>query len=329
MTMKRLLVALSAVALLTGCGPTVSSGDQPAQVPTTIMPATAKAHAHTAERHKTRHPKPKHTARHRAHAGTALALLGTLAVKGRAPMTGYDRDQFGQAWLDTDRNGCDTRNDTLKRYLSDIVYKLGSNDCAVESGTIRDFYTGRIIHFERGSGTSLDIDHVVALGDTWATGSFRWPIKKRAALANDPLNLLPVDYSANRQKGDSDAASWLPSNKPFRCEYVARQITVKAKYGLWVTAAEKEAMVRVLDRCPSQRRITDTTHAAVISPVNVNVPDHTPHRTAPKVRQNFAGATVSYENCTAVRAAGAAPIYRGQPGYASHLDRDGDGVGCE
>jgi len=36
-----------------------------------------------------------------------------------------------------------------------------------------------------------------------------------------------------------------------------------------------------------------------------------------------------YRNCAAARAAGAAPVRRGQPGYAAHLDRDNDGVGCE
>ena len=40
-------------------------------------------------------------------------------------------------------------------------------------------------------------------------------------------------------------------------------------------------------------------------------------------------ATVSYANCSAARAAGAAPVYRGDPGYGRHLDRDGDGIGCE
>ncbi|MEK5070554.1 excalibur calcium-binding domain-containing protein [Sporosarcina sp. FSL K6-1508] len=40
-------------------------------------------------------------------------------------------------------------------------------------------------------------------------------------------------------------------------------------------------------------------------------------------------ANVYYKNCTAVRDAGADPVYRGDPGYAKHLDRDGDGVGCE
>ena len=38
---------------------------------------------------------------------------------------------------------------------------------------------------------------------------------------------------------------------------------------------------------------------------------------------------VYYKNCAAVRAAGKAPLYKGQPGYSTKLDRDGDGVACE
>ena len=71
-----------------------------------------------------------------------------------------------------------------------------------------------------------------------AEGAQRWPRRERVAFANDPLNLLAVEPSANRQKGDGDAATWLPPYKSFRCAYVARQIAVKAKYGLWVTPAE-------------------------------------------------------------------------------------------
>lgn len=40
-------------------------------------------------------------------------------------------------------------------------------------------------------------------------------------------------------------------------------------------------------------------------------------------------APVYFRNCDAARAAGAAPVRRGEAGYASHLDRDGDGIGCE
>ena len=61
-----------------------------------------------------------------------------------------------------------------------------------------------------------------------------------------------VDGSANQQKGDGDAATWLPSNKLFRCQYVARQVAVKTKYRLWVTQAEKDVMFGVLAACPGQ-----------------------------------------------------------------------------
>ena len=153
-------------------------------------------------------------------------------MRGRAAKTGYDRAQYGQAWLDTDRNGCDTRNDTLRRDLSQTVVRAGTNGCLVESGVLHDPYTARDLQFTRGPGDVVDIDHVVALENSWVTGASLWDIRKRAALANDPMNLLAVDASANRQKGAGDAATWLPSNKRYRCAYVARQLGVKAKYGL-------------------------------------------------------------------------------------------------
>lgn len=188
-----------------------------------------------------------------ANPNTALALLGTLAVKGRAAMTGYDQSQFGPAWTDTDRNGCDTRNDILKRDLSGEVFKAGTHNCVVLTGRLSpDPYTRRQITFVRGGASEVDIDHVVALADAWQKGASSWIFRKRLALANDPLNLLAVDASANRQKGAGDAATWLPSNKAYRCPYVARQVAVKAKYRLWVTAAERTAIARVLSSCPTQ-----------------------------------------------------------------------------
>lgn len=187
---------------------------------------------------------------------SALAKLDALPVKGRAPMTGYRRDQFGPAWADTDHNGCDTRNDVLRRDLRGLTFRPGTHECVVASGDLSDPYTATTIHFRRGGASEVDIDHVVALGDAWQTGAQQWPAAKRLALANDPLNLLAVDASANRQKGDSDAASWLPPNKTYRCAYVARQIAVKHKYQLWVTAAEKAAMRRVLSGCQGQEAPT-------------------------------------------------------------------------
>jgi len=187
--------------------------------------------------------------------GLATALLETLAVKGRAPKTGYTRDQFGQAWADVDRNGCDTRNDILKRDLTGIIYKPGTRNCVVASGILVDRYSGETINFLRGNITSMEvqIDHVVALSNAWQTGAFKLSVDQRKALANDPLNLFAVKGRLNSQKGDGDAATWLPPLKSFRCSYVAQQIAVKAKYSLWVVAPEKAAMVSILAKCPAQK----------------------------------------------------------------------------
>lgn len=184
----------------------------------------------------------------------ASAVLETLAVKGRAPKTGYARTQFGQSWADVDHNGCDTRNDILKRDLTDIIYKVKTHDCVVLSGILLDPYSGEKINFLRGNITSMavQIDHVVALSDAWQKGAQKLTKTARTALANDPLNLLAVKGRLNFQKGDGDAATWLPPLKSYRCAYIARQIAVKAKYSLWITAAEKTSMKSVLVKCPNE-----------------------------------------------------------------------------
>ncbi|MFD6816070.1 MULTISPECIES: GmrSD restriction endonuclease domain-containing protein [unclassified Microbacterium] len=272
---------------------------------------------------------------------TALAVLATLEVKGRAPKTGYDRDEFGQRWLDIDRNGCDTRNDILARDLADATR---SGPCRVISGSLADPFTGTEIAFSRGQGTSelVQIDHVVSLSDAWQKGAQQLTADQRATFANDPLNLLAVDGSANAQKGDGDAATWLPSNRDFRCAYVARQVAVKATYGLWVTQAEYDAMDRVLVTCPDEPAPSSafaapapqpTSEPAPVEPDPAPVPAPAPIQPAPApvepVPAPAPPANTFYANCDAVRAAGASPLYAGSPGYSRKLDRDGDGVACE
>ena len=186
--------------------------------------------------------------------GSALAAADRLTVKGRAPLTGYSRAQFGPAWADVDHNGCDTRNDVLRRDLRRIALRPGTHGCIVLGGVLLDPYTGATIAFVRGVGTSsrVQIDHVVALADAWQKGAQRWTAARRLAFANDPLNLLAVSGKANQQKGAGDAATWLPPRRAYRCAYVARQVAVKTRYGVWVTAAERAAMLRVLTSCPDQ-----------------------------------------------------------------------------
>ena len=175
-------------------------------------------------------------------------LIGTVAVKGRGPRTGYERDAFGYAWMDTAdgvplaRNGCDTRNDLLKRDGKDLAYRSGS-DCVVTEMTLDDPYTGRTLDWRKQQATAVQIDHVIPLSYSWQLGSARWPEDRRKQLANDPLNLLPVDGPANNAKRDSGPASWLPPSKRIRCAYVTRFAQVAVKYELPVTGADKRVML--------------------------------------------------------------------------------------
>ncbi|PZE30054.1 DUF1524 domain-containing protein [Curtobacterium sp. MCBD17_028] len=270
--------------------------------------------------------------------GTAAALLATLPVKGRAAATGYDRvGDFGTAWLDRDHDGCDTRDDVLARDLTDVERPGG---CRVLSGTLVSPYTGAAIRFTRGATTSaaVQIDHVVALEDAWQTGAQQLDQEAREDLANDPGNLLAVDGPSNEQKGSGDAATWLPHVVAFRCSYVARQVAVKAAYGLWVTPAEHDAIARILATCPMQPAVRTAFSArpggtaaasgsggaavapAPATPAAPGAPAATPAGPTP---------APSFANCAAVRAAGAAPLHVGDPGYSRQLDRDGDGTACE
>jgi Protein of unknown function (DUF1524)/Excalibur calcium-binding domain len=255
---------------------------------------------------------------------TALAALDTLPVKGRAPKTGYDREQFGGDWASID--GCDTRQRILRRDLVRESYQAGST-CEIVMGRLADPYTATLIAYVRGGASEVDIDHVVALSDAWQKGAQQWPYARRVNFANDPLNLLAADASANRQKGDGDAATWLPPNKSFRCTYVARQIAVKQRYGAWVTQAEHDAMQRVLTPCP------DTPlpkRGRVLVPVVARAPEPTPTPAASPAEPPSSDGEV-FASCGAVRVAGRAPLLRGDPAYAANpqLDRDKDGVACE
>jgi hypothetical protein len=181
----------------------------------------------------------------------ALSALASVAIKGRAPKTGYERDLFASDW---DYSfGCDTRNKILRRDFSEFVLRSGSS-CIVETGVLQDPYTGEAISFQRGVGTSnaVQIDHVVSLSDAWQKGAQQLTSDQRYALYNDPLNLLAVSGPANSQKSDSDAASWLPANKGYRCAFVSRQVAVKLSYNLWMTQAEFDTIASILGGCPDQ-----------------------------------------------------------------------------
>lgn len=178
----------------------------------------------------------------------------------RLPVTGWDgrsdfrRGAFGEPWSDDVNvelgyNGCNTRDDVLRRDLVDLIVRPGT--CYAQSGLLHDPYGGATIAFTRGPDTSdaVQIDHLVSLSDAWYRGARDWDPQRRLDFANDPRNLLAVDGKANFDKAFRNAASWLPPNVAFRCEFVARQVEVKTVYGLAVSAKEKDAMIAVLTGC--------------------------------------------------------------------------------
>ena len=178
----------------------------------------------------------------------AIKVLEELEVKGRAPKKGYSREEFYDGWPVVD--GCSLRQKILKRELGETAVLEG---CNVVAGEFDEPYTGEhVVLRNRTDVADIQIDHVVALSDAWQKGAQYLDYETRNKIATDPLNLLAVDGDANEQKSDGDAATWLPKNKKFRCQYVARQVSVKFKYSLWVTEAEKEAIQRVLTNCPNE-----------------------------------------------------------------------------
>lgn len=162
----------------------------------------------------------------------------------------YDRDYFGQRWADVDRNGCDTRNDILRLWMTDTTFKPGTHDCVVLTGTLVDPFGGATIPFTRGQGTSeaVQIDHLWPLSAAWQRGADTWTDEKRLQFANDPLNLTPVDGPLNQSKSDS-GPEWMPPNAGYRCTYAARMVLVATSYQLELTAQDRCALETVLGRC--------------------------------------------------------------------------------
>lgn len=179
----------------------------------------------------------------------ARRLIAKVRTAARGPKTGYTREKFGPAWADTAAgdawagNGCDTRDDILRRDLAQITFRPGTNRCVVATGRLRNPYRGTTIAFTKTHATLVQIDHVIPLSLAWQMGAAHWTLTKRKLIANDPLNLLAVDASSNASKGDSSPAEWLPANATIRCAYSVRVAQVARRYNLPLTRADKRTML--------------------------------------------------------------------------------------
>jgi hypothetical protein len=186
----------------------------------------------------------------------ASAALARLPVAEKASLEGYERGcghgegcVFGPAWADVDHNGCDQRNDVLRRDLTAVEVREGTHDCVVVAGVLDDPYTGQTVPFEKADAGNVPIDHVVPLAAAWAEGAAAWPAEQRQAFANDLGNLMATTRSENSAKGDSTADEWVPSDPGYGCSYATVVITVKDRYALTVTPAEDQALESLLATC--------------------------------------------------------------------------------
>ncbi|CAB4604566.1 unannotated protein [freshwater metagenome] len=258
--------------------------------------------------------------------------LAVLSIDDRQiPQGTYHREEWPH-WADVDGNGCDARQDALMVWSVVAATVNRSGTCKVVAGSWVSPYDG----MRSNNPSDFDVDHLVPLENAFRSGGWAWSTERRRAFANNPGELVVASASSNRSKGSDPPNEWRPTNRDSWCAYGDGWVKVKSAWGLTVTTAERDALGQMLDTCgiagpvwplggtaftsPEGSAPSGSVSGAPVVPV---APTPTP-APSPSV-----GGDVYYANCTAARAAGAAPIYAGQPGYRSALDGDKDGVACE
>ncbi|AYF76445.1 HNH endonuclease [Nocardia yunnanensis] len=232
-----------------------------------VVAVVLERHGGTTEPDSSGPPPPSGPAQPAGSASEITALLAKLKVADELPMTGYSRDRFPH-W-DTNKpdhgfgdtfapySRCDTRTVVLLRDATGPA-KLDPASCKFNLGKdagwrdqygVMDKKTNALKPYKWTTDSSgLDIDHIVALAEAWRSGASKWDDDTRRNIANDALNLVISDPTANRSKGDQDPSSYLPPGN-FRCAYIGHYIQVKVKYGLNVDTKEQTALRTAVQDC--------------------------------------------------------------------------------
>lgn len=271
-----------------------------------------------------------HAAQPASNFSTLLASLPT--DEAPAEHSGYVRSLF-KLWLDSDRDGCNTRAEVL---ISEALAALTQHGrCTIDSGSWYSPYDGVTLT----SARKVDIDHMIPLKEAWLSGAYRWDAATRASFANDlgyPASLIAVSASSNRSKSDRDPSAWMPSNAGFLCEYAAIWVAVKYRWSLTVDSAERNTLANTLANCgeiaapiPEKVIVTYAQERAIADPNGNSVSQ--PAAPAGGTRGSGDGVTdPDYGTCAAANAAGRGPYYQTiDPEYDFYRDRDKDGMVCE
>jgi len=213
--LPRLLAALAIAVSLAACQPIEDPSAGPTSGPTGAAPVSA---------------------------AQAVKDLAKLSERAGDSLAGYSRTKF-HIWA-SQGDGCDTRDVVLKRDGKDVQ---ATSDCKITSGRWHSPYNGK----DYTEPLQMDIDHIVPLANAWRSGADKWTDDQRKAFANDLTRpqLLAVDSSDNRSKGDQDPSQWKPPSHDYWCRYAQDWVTVKAYYHLTVTSAERSALTDMLDTC--------------------------------------------------------------------------------
>ena len=193
--------------------------------------------------------------------GSAIGLLQNIRVENERG-AGYVRALF-EHWRDIDGDGCDSREQVLKRD-SVTLPQVDPYKCKVVAGDWISPYDGA----RWSSPTDVDIDHVVALKEAWDSGAWAWSSATRKAYANDTSDkrtLLAVTDNVNQQKSDKDPSNWVPPLKSNLCTYLGNWISVKARWNLSMDQRLAQLIVRRVSDCAVVRSTTDGHDAYVAS----------------------------------------------------------------
>lgn len=193
-------------------------------------------------------------------ADQARRLLADLIVAPRRSAAHYCRSAFGPSeWLDLDRNGCTSRQDTLVGQAVTVrtgrIRSHGSTCEEALSGSWRDAYTGTVVTVANLKDSTqaqlLQVDHIVSLYEAWVSGAAAWSAQRRMAFAHDVRRpeLWAVSAATNLAKAHRGADSWAPKTPSLRCRFARSYVAVKSAYDLTVTSTERDALAAMLAQC--------------------------------------------------------------------------------
>jgi len=170
--------------------------------------------------------------------------LGLLTALDCVPVAeehigGYKRSLF-KHWVDANGNGKNTRAEVLIAE-SLISVQFTSTGKTVSTGKWLSLYDGETWT----SASDVDVDHVVALGEAWRSGAWKWSSSRRQSYANDlgvAWTLRAVTDNVNQSKSDDDPTYWLPPLESANCVYLTEWVAVKIRWKLTVDAEERQSI---------------------------------------------------------------------------------------